>query len=153
MSSDVLSDGLRAVSRTGAVYFDFELSSPWAAAAPPSRDIAQTVMPGTQRVIEYHLIARGTGWGQIAGEEPRRLVEGDLVVFPQGDAHVLSSAPGPGAAPDLAMVARRGGGGRRFWGCSGAGRRGCGWSTGWAAGGRIAHGWSAVFSDATSGRS
>jgi AraC-like DNA-binding protein len=107
MSSDVLSDVLRAVRLTGAVYFDFELSSPWVAAAPPSRDIAQTVMPGAQRVIEYHLIARGSGWGQIAGEEPRRLVEGDLVVFPQGDAHVLSSAPGLGGAPDLSMFARR----------------------------------------------
>src|SRR5437764_182340 len=73
MSSDVLSDVLRAVRLTGAVYFDFELSSPWVAAAPPSRDIAQTVMPGAQRVIEYHLIARGSGWGQILGEEPRRL--------------------------------------------------------------------------------
>jgi AraC-like DNA-binding protein len=107
MSSDVLSDVLRAVRLTGAVYFDFELSSPWVAAAPPSRDIAQTVMPGAQRVIEYHLIARGRGWGQMAGEEPRRLAEGDLVVFPQGDAHVLSSAPGLGGTPDLSMFARR----------------------------------------------
>ena len=52
---DVLSDVLRAVRLTGAVYFDFELSSPWAVDAPPSREIAAIVMPGAQRVIEYHL--------------------------------------------------------------------------------------------------
>jgi AraC-like DNA-binding protein len=106
MTSDVLSDVLRAVRLTGAVFFDFELTSPWVAEAPPSRDIAARVMPGAQRVIEYHLIARGTGWGHAVGQEPMRLREGDLIVFPQGDAHVLSSAPGLRAAPDMTMFAR-----------------------------------------------
>jgi len=60
VKADVLSDVLRAVRLTGAVYFDLELSSPWITAAPLSRDIAGKVMPGAQRVIEFHLIARGT---------------------------------------------------------------------------------------------
>ncbi|HUL71887.1 MAG TPA: cupin domain-containing protein [Vicinamibacterales bacterium] len=62
MAVDVLSDVLRAVRLTGAVYFDFELSSPWALDTPPSPDIAPIVMPGAQRVIEYHVIAEGTCW-------------------------------------------------------------------------------------------
>jgi AraC-like DNA-binding protein len=106
VTADVLSDVLRAIRLTGAVYFDFELSSPWVAEAPPSRDIAGTVMPGAQRVIEYHLLARGTCWGHVVGEEPMLLREGDLIVFPQGDAHVLSSAPGMRAAPDMSAFAR-----------------------------------------------
>ena len=106
MSSDVLSDVLRAVRLTGAVYFDFELSSPWVAEAPPSRSIASMVMPGAQRVIEYHLIARGTCWGHALGDDPIRLNEGDLIVFPQGDPHVLSSAPGMRASADMSMFAR-----------------------------------------------
>jgi len=106
MTADVLSDVLRAVRLTGAVYFDFELSSPWVAEAPPSREIAAKVMPGAQRVIEYHLLARGACWGHVVGQEPMRLREGDLIVFPQGDAHVLSSAPGMRAAPDMSVFAR-----------------------------------------------
>jgi AraC-like DNA-binding protein len=106
MTTDVLSDVLRAVRLTGAVYFDFELSSPWVAEAPPSREIAGKVMPGAQRVIEYHLLARGTGWGHAVGHDPIRLREGDLILFPQGDAHVLSSAPGMRAAPDMSAFAR-----------------------------------------------
>jgi AraC-like DNA-binding protein len=102
MTSDVLSDVLRAVRLTGAVYFDFDLSSPWVLEAPPSREIAGRVMPGAQRVIEYHLVARGEGWGHAIGHEPIRLHEGDLIVFPQGDAHVLSNAPGMRAKPDMA---------------------------------------------------
>jgi AraC-like DNA-binding protein len=105
--ADVLSDVLRAIRLSGAVYFDFELSAPWVLEAPPSREIAGQVMPGAQRVIEYHLIARGVCWGHAVGHEPIRLREGDLIVFPQGDAHVLSSTAGMRAAPDMAPFARR----------------------------------------------
>ena len=106
MRADVLSDVLRAVRLTGAVYFDHELSSPWVAEAPHSSKVASMVMPGAQRVIEYHLIARGSCWGHAVGDEPVRLLQGDLIVFPQGDAHVLSSAPGMRAEPDMAKHAR-----------------------------------------------
>jgi AraC-like DNA-binding protein len=106
MVSDVLSDVLRAVRLTGAVYFLFELSAPWVAEAPPSHDIAAVVMPGAQRVLEYHLIAEGAAWGHAIGDEPRRLREGDLLIFPQGSPHVLSSAPGMRATPDVKAYAR-----------------------------------------------
>jgi AraC-like DNA-binding protein len=105
-SADVLSDVLRSVRLTGAVYFDFELSSPWVAEAPPSREIAGTVMPGAQRVIEYHLIARGSCWAHVVGQPPVRLKEGDVIVFPQGDPHVLSSAPGMRGSPDMSLYVR-----------------------------------------------
>ena len=104
---DVLSDVLRSVRLTGAIYFDFELSSPWVAEAPPSREIAATVMPGAQRVIEYHLVARGACWGHLVGGEPIRLREVDLIIFPQGDPHVLASEPGLRAAPDMSLFVRQ----------------------------------------------
>ncbi|HJS58200.1 MAG TPA: AraC family transcriptional regulator [Vicinamibacteria bacterium] len=106
MKTDVLSDVLRAVRLTGAVYFDFELSSPWVREAPPSREIAAKVMPDAQRVIEYHLIARGSCWGHAVGMEPIRLREGDVIMFPRGDGHVLSSAPGMREVPDVSAFAR-----------------------------------------------
>jgi AraC-like DNA-binding protein len=106
-SADVLSDVLRSVRLTGAVYFDFELSSPWVAESPPARQIPPSVMPGAQRVIQYHLIARGACWGSLVGEKPFRLSAGDLILFPQGDPHVLSSEPGLRAAPDLSLFVRR----------------------------------------------
>jgi AraC-like DNA-binding protein len=105
-AADVLSDVLRALRLSGAVYFDFDLSSPWVAEAPPSRELAAIVMPRAQRVIEYHLIAHGACWGQVVGGEPVRLREGDVIAFPHGDAHVLSSAPGMRMAPSLKMFVR-----------------------------------------------
>ena len=106
MTADVLSDVLRAVRLTGAIYFDFELTAPWVAEAPPSSQIAAAVMPGSQRVVEYHVLAHGSCWAQLHDGDPIRLQEGDLIVFPLGDPHVLSSAPGMRAAPDLKMFAR-----------------------------------------------
>ena len=106
MPLDVLSDVLRAVRLTSVVFFDFTLTSPWVAEAPPAREIAATVLPGSERIFEYHLILDGGAWGHVVGGEPIRLREGDLLLFPQGDGHVLSSAPGMRTAPDMAIYSR-----------------------------------------------
>jgi AraC-like DNA-binding protein len=107
VKTDVLSDVLRAVRLTGAAYFDFELSSPWVREAPRASDLAGIVMPGADRVIEYHVVDRGSCWGHAIGQTPVRLEEGDVIVFPQGDAHVLSSAPGMRETVDLSAFPRR----------------------------------------------
>ncbi len=106
MPTDVLSDVLRAVRLTGAVYFHFDLTSPWVAAAPAAREITGKVLPGSERLIEYHLIAEGTCWGNAIGQEPIPLRAGDIIVFPQGDPHVLASAPGMQATPDMSAFAK-----------------------------------------------
>src|SRR6186713_885378 len=109
LNGDVLSDVLRAIRLTGAVYFDYELTSPWVAEAPPAAELLKYVMPGSDRLIEYHVIARGSCWGHRVGDEPIRLREGDILVFPQGDPHVLSSYPGMRAEPDMSAFVQRSG--------------------------------------------
>jgi AraC-like DNA-binding protein len=94
MSQDTLSDVLRAVRLRGAVFFYVDGSAPWAAEAPPSRDILPAIMPGAGHLIEFHAVASGSCWAGIVGEAPIHLREGDVIVFPQGDAHVVASAPG-----------------------------------------------------------
>jgi AraC-like DNA-binding protein len=93
-SGDALSDLLRAVRLRGAVFFYIEGADPWVAEAPPSREIIPAIMPGVDHLMEFHGVARGSCWAAITGESPVRLEEGDFVIFPQGDAHVVSSAPG-----------------------------------------------------------
>jgi AraC-like DNA-binding protein len=104
MSTDALSDVLSAVQLSGSVFFDVVASSPWVAEAPPAAQIAGEVAPGAQHVIEYHVVTRGSCWISLVGEfasEPVRLGEGDIAVIPHGDPHVVSSAPGMRAAPNL----------------------------------------------------
>jgi AraC-like DNA-binding protein len=94
MSRDTLSDLLRTVRLRGAAFFYVSFRGQWSAGASEAKEIAQAVMPGCDHVMEYHMIAKGSGWAAVTGLAPVRLQAGDIVMFPQGDRHVISSAPG-----------------------------------------------------------
>jgi AraC-like DNA-binding protein len=100
---DILSDVLQAVRLSGAIFFDVDAYAPWVSEAPAAQRVASLVMPGAQHVIEYHVVTDGCCWGAVVGAEgePIRLGPGSVIVFPQGDPHVLSSAPGMRGTPDM----------------------------------------------------
>lgn len=100
MNQDTLSDVLRSVRLRGALYFHVSGTRDWAAEAPAAREIAAAVMPGAEHVMEFHAVLSGACWAGVVGDEPVRLASGDLVIFPQGDPHVLSSAPGMRGPPN-----------------------------------------------------
>jgi AraC-like DNA-binding protein len=102
MSQDTLSDVLNAVRLKGAVFFYVNGAREWAAESPASTEIAAAVMPGAEHLMQYHVVTRGDCWAGIVGQSPVRLQAGDAVVFPLGDAHVMSSAPGMRAQPAAA---------------------------------------------------
>ena len=62
---DVLSDVLRAVRLTGAVYFDIDAGSPWIGESPRTAEIAAAVMPGVEHVISFHAILSGSCWAAL----------------------------------------------------------------------------------------
>jgi len=94
MSRDTLSDLLRNIRVRGAVFYYVSCRGEWSAQAPPAVEIAEAVMPGCEHVMEFHMIAKGGGWAAVAGIPPVRLAAGDIVIFPHGDSHVISSALG-----------------------------------------------------------
>lgn len=94
MSHDILSDVLRCVRLRGAVFFYVSGQSEWVAEAPPGSVLAPMVMRGLEHVIEYHAVAEGTCWAGIHGGPSAQLFAGDVVMFPHGDAHYVSSSPG-----------------------------------------------------------
>jgi hypothetical protein len=100
MSQDPLSDVLSSVRLRGAIYYHVSCGHTWAAETPAGPALARAIMPGTEHVLAYHLIAKGSGWASVAGGAPVRLEAGDIVMFPRGDPHLLSSAPGLHALPD-----------------------------------------------------
>jgi AraC-like DNA-binding protein len=57
-------------------------------------------------VIEFHALTRGRCLAGLAGAPPLTLEAGDVICFPQGDPHVLSSEPGLRATPDLTAYDR-----------------------------------------------
>jgi AraC-like DNA-binding protein len=100
---DALSDVLRAVRLTGAIFFDVHASDPWVAETPPGPAIVGRMFPGAEHLVSYHVITQGTCWASVLDEPPVPLTAGDIVVFPQGDAHAMSSTPGMRKSPDVAM--------------------------------------------------
>ena len=94
MSRDMLSDLLRAVRLRGALFFFVEGADPGSRRRRARARSAPGDPAGRGALDRSIGVARGSCWAAIAGEEPIRLNEGDLVLFPQGDHHVMSSAPG-----------------------------------------------------------
>jgi len=94
MTRDTLSDLLRSVRLRGAAFFYVSFRGQWSAGAAAAKEIAHVVMPGCDHVMEYHMFAKGDGWAAVDGLPPVRLHAGDVVLFPHGDRHVISSAPG-----------------------------------------------------------
>jgi AraC-like DNA-binding protein len=94
MTRDTLSDLLRCVRLHGAVFYFVSCRDAWSAEGAPASEVAPAVMPGSEHVMEYHMVAKGTAWAAVDGVPPVRLEAGDAVVFPRGDRHVMSSALG-----------------------------------------------------------
>lgn len=99
MNHDPLSDVLRSVRLRGAVFYYVSCCDEWFAHTPAASAMANAVMPGAEHLIEYHMVAKGSGWAAVDGLPPVHLATGDIVMFPHGDAHVMSSAPGMSAPP------------------------------------------------------
>jgi AraC-like DNA-binding protein len=100
---DALSDVLRAVRLTGALFFDIRASDPWVAETPAGESFVRKIFPDAEHLIPYHVVARGTCWGAVAEDQPIQLTTGDIIVFPHGDAHTISSAPGMHGVPNPAV--------------------------------------------------
>ena len=91
---DVLSDVLRTIRLTGALFFPLEASSPWADEIPGAAALVSSVLPSAQHVVSYHIVSAGTCWVTLLDEPAVPLGPGDIVVIPHADSYVMSSAPG-----------------------------------------------------------
>jgi AraC-like DNA-binding protein len=100
---DALSDVLRSVRLTGAIFFDIQASEPWVAETPSGETIVEAMFPGSEHLVCYHVITQGSCWACLPGEPPMRLSAGDIIVLPHGDTHVLSSTPGLRRTPDMTI--------------------------------------------------
>jgi len=91
---DALSEALRGVRITGAVFFDGEFTAPWGVSSPASSTVAELLAPGTEHMIFYHLVTEGRATARVHGHEEVELQAGDIVVLPHGDAHAISNGRG-----------------------------------------------------------
>jgi AraC-like DNA-binding protein len=86
---DPLSEALRSVRLSGAIFLDAELSAPWGFASPPASAGAHLLAPSAEHLILFHLLVEGKASVRIPGEESVILEPGDIAVLPRGHAHEL----------------------------------------------------------------
>jgi AraC-like DNA-binding protein len=94
MAPDALSEVLKTVQLTGAMFFDVAAKGAFVAKQPAPQVILPKILPGATRLIAYHMITEGQCFANLIGEAPIELEAGDVVVLPRGDPHVVSSSPG-----------------------------------------------------------
>lgn len=106
---DVLSDLLKTVRLSGAVFFDVHASHPVVAETPSMSCVSGNVMPEAGHVIPFHIIMRGSCWAEPTDcpGEPVELSEGDIIIYPHGNGHVMATTPGQRLAPDLDRYRRQ----------------------------------------------
>lgn len=107
---DALSETLRVVQLVGAIFINARFTAPWCYQSPSADSAAPLLEPGAERVVIFHLITEGECYVELGKEPPLRLIAGDVVVFPEGDAHRMSSQPGLPAAAGArldAVLSRR----------------------------------------------
>jgi AraC-like DNA-binding protein len=74
---------------TGAIFFDVECGAPWGFAVPAIDTVAHQLAPGTERLVNYHLVTRGQARVCFEDGEEVAVTAGDVVVLPHGEAHTV----------------------------------------------------------------
>jgi AraC-like DNA-binding protein len=92
--TDALSQTLRVVQLVGAIFINARFTAPWCYQSPSAASAAPLLEPGAEKVVIFHLVTAGECYVELGEALPLKLIAGDVVVFPQGHAHRMTSAPG-----------------------------------------------------------
>jgi len=119
---DLLGEALSQLRLEGAIFFRSELTEAFAFASEPLA-FADLLHPGADRLLLFHIVARGSCWVSVGDGERHHAEAGDVIVMPYGDRYTMS---GDGDAEMVSIlslldplpwatmpVLRHGGGGSR----------------------------------------
>jgi AraC-like DNA-binding protein len=90
---DILSEVLDTIHIKGALYFEVEAAQPWVLVNPHMNLIGSFMLPELEHVIPFHIMLEGQGWAKSDDNQlaPLKLESGDVVMFPMGSSHSLTS--------------------------------------------------------------
>ncbi len=108
---DALSHTLRVVRLSSAIFINARFSAPWCYQSPRADSLVHLLAPGAERLVIFHLITEGHCHALLGNDAPVHLSAGDVVLFPQGDSHLMCSELGvpsaTGGAPLAELLSRR----------------------------------------------
>jgi AraC-like DNA-binding protein len=101
---DALSEALRAVQVTSALFFSGEFSAPWRFVTAAQQKIAPTLSPGSEHLVLFHLVTEGQATARTEGCDDIALRAGEIVVLPNGDRHELWAGQGAKLFPSTRLA-------------------------------------------------
>src|SRR5262249_60468223 len=101
---DVLSDVLRVLRCAIPVFFTARFSTPCSIESPPPDQLARSLRLRAESIALFHVLVEGQCWVSTEGHAPLRMEARDVIVFPHGDAHVMSSHIGARPRPISALL-------------------------------------------------
>lgn len=99
---DAFSEVLNGVRLKAAMFFSAAFSAPWQLQAPDCRELS--VFSGARHIVIYHLVVDGSARARVDDGPEFDLQPGDIVVFPHGDSHHLSSGSGGSPIESAALL-------------------------------------------------
>ena len=91
---DAFSQILSGVKLLGAVFFTAEFSAPWGFSTAAPNMMAAKIAPGAEHLVLYHFVIAGGAVVELLDGQSIELKPGDVVIFPHGDPHHMSSGKG-----------------------------------------------------------
>ena len=95
MSQDPLTDIVRSMNLTGAVFLNAEFSAPWSITAHVTEEDCRPFFPMPKQVIAYHVVVDGFVLMSLQDKKGRvreyRAEAGDIIFLPGNPLHVLAS--------------------------------------------------------------
>jgi AraC-like DNA-binding protein len=88
---DVLSEILSAVRLEGALFFNAEFSAPWCLSSSGAVGIEPYLPSKGAHLVMFHFLTEGKAYAALPGGERVELNEGDIVVLPHGEPHILGN--------------------------------------------------------------
>ena len=98
-AGDPLSDVLRNVRLSGALFFVVDATTPWCVSVPETKAYQAILFRRARHLVSYHIAVEGSGFATVPGQVPSAFAAGDILVIPHGDAYRIESSLG--AAPEL----------------------------------------------------
>jgi AraC-like DNA-binding protein len=105
LTPPLLRAALEQLRLEGAIFFRAELTEAFSVESKPNA-VADAVHPGAERLILFHIVARGSCcvYASEGDGERHSATQGDVIVVPYGDAHVMESGPPSECVPITTLM-------------------------------------------------
>lgn len=106
---DALSEVLRVVQLSGAVFLDARFTAPWCLISEQNEALCGAYLPPADRVLSFHLVTAGECWAMLPDDPAGALLvkAGELLVVPRGESHIMGSARDLSPIPAAQLLAEK----------------------------------------------